>query len=315
MLAMGIASARVHRHYILQKLVLSYETLVILTVISGAIAIGLFVHNTTAQIRKELPTEVLEQQQDISYMVQDLSDLVRAAEIANLTPSSDHTSRLLVKLDQTLAKLQAVRQTYNFDNLIGASAMHAIVNPALLDIRRWLTAGLPGIPSHSPIIFDLVQQRVNETYQQIQDLFVQANASATALITLEKNRLTRFRNSMFLYLSIFALYATGVVILFVSQRNIKARLALEQKRLTDSIESINEGFALFDKNDQLVICNQNFREFFPPVAKLITTGANLGKFRSLANKFSRPPPRRPRVAGVSPPDSIPNRGQPAKPLS
>ncbi len=45
----------------------------------------------------------------------------------------------------------------------------------------------------------------------------------------------------------------------------KARRRSEQ-RLIDAIESISEGFSLYDAQDRLVICNSRFREFYPSVA-------------------------------------------------
>jgi PAS domain S-box-containing protein len=51
-------------------------------------------------------------------------------------------------------------------------------------------------------------------------------------------------------------------------------LALEQARtrLTEAIEAVSEGFALFDAQDRLVLCNSRFREFYAEVADLILPG-------------------------------------------
>jgi PAS domain S-box-containing protein len=51
-------------------------------------------------------------------------------------------------------------------------------------------------------------------------------------------------------------------------------LALEQARtrLTEAIEAVSEGFALFDAQDRLVLCNSRFREFYAEVADLIVPG-------------------------------------------
>jgi PAS domain S-box-containing protein len=51
----------------------------------------------------------------------------------------------------------------------------------------------------------------------------------------------------------------------------KARRRSEQ-RLTDALESIQEGFALFDTEDRLVIHNSRYRELYPGVADLGVTG-------------------------------------------
>jgi PAS domain S-box-containing protein len=49
--------------------------------------------------------------------------------------------------------------------------------------------------------------------------------------------------------------------------------ARAEARLRDAIESINDGFALFDEHDRLVICNRRFKEIDAPGADL-TPGAS-----------------------------------------
>ena len=51
----------------------------------------------------------------------------------------------------------------------------------------------------------------------------------------------------------------------------KARRRIEQ-RLTDALESIQEGFALFDAEDRLVLHNSRYRELYPGVADLVVAG-------------------------------------------
>jgi PAS domain S-box-containing protein len=50
-----------------------------------------------------------------------------------------------------------------------------------------------------------------------------------------------------------------------------ARRASEQ-RLVDAIESISEGFALFDDEDRLVMCNHRYRELYPGNTDLMVPG-------------------------------------------
>lgn len=48
-----------------------------------------------------------------------------------------------------------------------------------------------------------------------------------------------------------------------------------ESRLRDAIDSINEGFALFDRHLRFVICNQRFREQYPVSAEAIRPGVSL----------------------------------------
>jgi PAS domain S-box-containing protein len=45
-----------------------------------------------------------------------------------------------------------------------------------------------------------------------------------------------------------------------------------QRRLTDALESISEGFFLFDAEDRMVLCNSRYRELYPGLADLMRPG-------------------------------------------
>jgi signal transduction histidine kinase len=64
------------------------------------------------------------------------------------------------------------------------------------------------------------------------------------------------------------------------------------KMILDAIESIDEGFALFDQNEQLVHCNQQFRKLYPSLSSSLIKGAYLEKLQWEALKTGDilPPP-------------------------
>ena len=45
-----------------------------------------------------------------------------------------------------------------------------------------------------------------------------------------------------------------------------------RRRLTDALESISEGFLLFDADDRMVLCNSRFRELYPGMADVYRPG-------------------------------------------
>jgi PAS domain S-box-containing protein len=55
-----------------------------------------------------------------------------------------------------------------------------------------------------------------------------------------------------------------------------------QTQLTEAIESISEGFALFDPADRLVLCNEKFRHTFPRIADRIVGGMRFEEFAGLS---------------------------------
>ena len=49
----------------------------------------------------------------------------------------------------------------------------------------------------------------------------------------------------------------------VEEKNLR-EVAEARQRLIDAIESISEGFALYDAEDRLVLCNSRYRELLYP---------------------------------------------------
>ena len=56
------------------------------------------------------------------------------------------------------------------------------------------------------------------------------------------------------------------------------RVAQSSNRLTEAIESISEGFALFDADERLVLCNSKYCSMFPATADLLEPGIAFADF-------------------------------------
>jgi PAS domain S-box-containing protein len=56
-------------------------------------------------------------------------------------------------------------------------------------------------------------------------------------------------------------------------KQTEAALKATQQQLTDAIESISEGFVLFDREDRYVLTNSNYRRLYPGIADLCKPGA------------------------------------------
>lgn len=251
-------------------------------VIVAAAAISLFVHQQMTQIRRALPAQVMEQQRDMAAVAGHFSELIRELDVGQYEPSPQQTQRVLTKLHSTAERLHRVRRAYTFDSLVGASAMHALANPAVEDIARWLSAGINRYPPESAVVVKLALQRASETYRSVQELFEQSNDTAVELLNVEAKSLERLRDSLVVYIGAFAVFATGVVVLFIRQRDAEKRVALERKRLHDSIDIIDQGFILFDRDDRLIASNQRYRELYPDIAAHLVPGTPFSELARLA---------------------------------
>ncbi len=82
-------------------------------------------------------------------------------------------------------------------------------------------------------------------------------------------------------------------ILFIA-RDQSERIALENRvkniaeTLEDALEAISEGFAIYDSDDKLIICNNNYREIYAPSAPAMFPGntfENILKFGLEKNQY------------------------------
>ena len=58
------------------------------------------------------------------------------------------------------------------------------------------------------------------------------------------------------------------------QKSAAAKLKQAETRLVDAIESLPDGFVLYDADDRLVLCNSKYKEFYSASADLIQPGAS-----------------------------------------
>ena len=58
----------------------------------------------------------------------------------------------------------------------------------------------------------------------------------------------------------------------IEEKNLR-EVAAARQRLIDAIEGSSEGFALFDAEDRLVLCNSHYLELYPGLADVIVPGA------------------------------------------
>ena len=66
--------------------------------------------------------------------------------------------------------------------------------------------------------------------------------------------------------------AFGIVLDVTERKEAQAVAEESQARLIDAIESLNQGFILYDSEDRFVLANSHFREMFPELARALTPG-------------------------------------------
>ena len=67
----------------------------------------------------------------------------------------------------------------------------------------------------------------------------------------------------------------GLFLDLTQEKEAEAARRRSEQRLVDAIESISEGFALYDAEDRLLLCNGRYRQlFFPAIADVLVPGAS-----------------------------------------
>jgi signal transduction histidine kinase len=87
--------------------------------------------------------------------------------------------------------------------------------------------------------------------------------------------------------SVGILMSGGCLLLLLLHEIREARRAQASEmsalsRLSDAIESFSDGFSLFDKDDRLVMCNQEFRSMHPLISDKLTAGV---EFESIVRSY------------------------------
>jgi class 3 adenylate cyclase len=247
-----------------------------------AIGVISYVQIAVKRIEGELPLRVMEEKRDMERTARNLYQFLTATEAAQTHPTEGNVANIRNHLATVERDLETLRTRYTFDTLIGASALHALINPTIVDARTWLSEGFGTLEPTSPILLGLVGTRLRETMSKVFDKTTEADRMAHEILARQSAELSRMRSRLVLVLGAVMALAGGIVWLALRQQKAaRARLAAEearqraQTRLHDAIESISEAFSLYDPEDRLVICNEKYRTLlYPGIAEEIVPGVS-----------------------------------------
>jgi signal transduction histidine kinase len=248
--------------------------LLVAAVVFGTLAMVLFTRTSLTEIHQGLPVEVLRQQRDVAGVAQDVNELLRTVEALRAAPSEDGLQSARWALEAAVRRLRVIGGTYEFDYLPATSAMLEVLQPALADIERWLDEGLYGLAPDSPEVVGLVAQRLAEAQQQFDDLYGRSNEEAFDLLQEDAGHLARLRDVIALVFLFGALLVLVILLFVVRHQRAEARRAAAQQRLRDSIELISGGFALYDAQGRLVLCNEDYAALLPGNDGQVAPGAS-----------------------------------------
>jgi len=202
---------------------------IIVLLLSISIGIAAFVYRSTTQVSEALAAEILEQQHDISLLIQDYGSVMLALERHRNGKNDTNKTEVEAIIRSALNKLEKMRSNYSFERLEGASQANTYVKPVLEDVSQWTTEGIYGYSADDPFVLDLSVRRLNDRFSAIQNISLETDIVANELIAEQSSFLEKFRDSMFMLLAGFAALSVTIAALLIRQRNLQAQLAIDQE--------------------------------------------------------------------------------------
>lgn len=198
----------------------------------AALCLGImyFTWSTLGDIQQNLPLTIVKQQRDLGLLLQNANELATRTGLARSMPSAPHIQDILDQVSEVEKKIVQIRSSYNFDNLVGASAIHAVINPALTDIKRWLTSGVASLAPDSREVTALVHTRATNAVETMRSIYATSQWEAFDVLEQQAQRIQRFK----IIIVFLILVLSSITCLFVYQ---KYRLRIIGNQLQDAKES------------------------------------------------------------------------------
>ena len=236
-------------------------------IVLGMIIIGTITNFTLRSIEKNLPNDLLSELNDLSAVSEDLAEVVTAAEKARIQPNAETISLLKGKVDSVYQEVIDLRESYVFDNLVKASAFHAVVAPAIADLRTWLSEGVSGFGPNTEQTAAIAWMRIQEAYHKSRNLIRDSRAAAQLILENQKERLDRFLLNVNLLFAFAILITCGMLYLIYRQQVLQRREAVTQTELRYQRDLLNSlfdnlpvGITIWGDNGRLLMMNHGFTE-------------------------------------------------------
>ncbi len=194
------------------------------------LSIIFYVQRTLSEIEEALPITLSKHERDIRVLVNDMGSLVQNIGFARSTLTPEAFSIVIKQTQEVELDLEKIRENYRFNDVLGISAIHAKINPAIFDIKTWLTHGLYNFEPISEYTLKLVELRAKQAFDEVDVLLKQVGKTAVSVLTEQARRINLFRNIMIITLVVLVMMTMGLVMLgFRLQRMVLALKESEEQ--------------------------------------------------------------------------------------
>ncbi|MCP4074880.1 MAG: EAL domain-containing protein [Gammaproteobacteria bacterium] len=240
-----------------------------------------YVNQTLGEIKHALPLSLSQQESDIDLLLNDVKELIHSVKLSQINHSTHNHETTINLFNKLEDRLIYIRDRYSFNDLIGATEIHAAVNPAVIDIKLWLNEGVYNFAPDSLVTLKLVDQRLSGSLNEAQKLYLAISRKTLDILKFQSNRIEELQNATVITIAIFSLMSFTLIYFVLRQQSSALKLKRSEERLKDAIESITEGFVLWDSEDRMVICNSQYKSFYPLIRDQLVPGIT---FEAVVNK-------------------------------
>lgn len=199
----------------------------------GTSSVIFYVERRLSEIEEALPITLSKQERDARVLVSDMGTLVQSIGIARTNQAPGNFSIVLRQIDDIKQYLEIIRENYKFNDVLGVSAIHAKLNPAIFDINNWLTDGIYNFEPTSAQTLKMAELRAKEAHEEAEILLLKVGKTAIDVLTAQADRIDAFRNIMILTLAVLTIMTVGLVHARISFA--KERVGAERQRGADSL--------------------------------------------------------------------------------
>lgn len=238
-----------------------------IVIIMAVLTTILLTNLTLRTIEENLPNKLISELFDLDLILEDLSEVVTAVKMAGLRPTEDNLTLTREKVESVYQRIAEIRDSYVFDNLINASTFHAVVAPAIADLKIWLTEGVSGYGPQSEEVTGIALDRITRAFEKARALNLDSQITAQRMLDSQRRRLGQFLfnvNLLFIltilltFCMVYMLVRQGVlerreVAAKIDRNRFETSLRESEARFREVVHNISEVIWLFDVGKQKVI--------------------------------------------------------------
>jgi len=232
-----------------------FDLLIAAMLVGVAIAAGLYVQQIANRFESDLALQAGSLRHDVSGMVATLSSLEE--DLRSLSFGSRQQNFEMVKTSFQKARtlVEDISRSYDYQTRVPQTRALEIVLPLTQDLSLWLESGIAGQPPSSRTVQRIASQRVYLARTQLENIIELANIQTLELLKSQSQQVRRFSNTVILLVAGLLCLLVVARLLYARNRLAQAHLWHQRKLVTDSINNINEGFILTDKNGMARVIN------------------------------------------------------------